>query len=50
MPTETKILIGTIYQADFEDYKYAAEDMSSEKGLPVQFEYGGFMYTVEKKP
>lgn len=48
MSIGTKILLGTIYQGSFEDYKDAAEEMALEKCLPVSFEWGGFIYTVEK--
>lgn len=49
MPTETKIVLGTIYNGDFDDYRNAAEDMTDQKGLPVQFEYSNYIFTVEKK-
>lgn len=49
MARETKILLGTIFNGTFEEYKDEAEELSREKQLPVAFEYGGFIYTVEYK-
>lgn len=49
MPKETKILLGTIVNGMFDEYKDEAEELTKEKELPVSFEYGGFIYTVEYK-
>ena len=36
-----------IYASTFEENKDEAEKLAREKGLPVQFEFDGFNYTVE---
>lgn len=42
------IVMPVTLSENFEDVKYRAEDLSKEKRLPVRFEWGGFLYTVEE--